>query len=525
MPLLKYILYASASVALFYLTYRIISLKTMNFRHARIYLLLSICLSLLIPLSDYRIETGLSSHKVKSAVITHYDVSSTDEAVTSTRHASIEQNEETKADLLHIAWSIYLFVASLLIIRMILMLSVLVKEFITSIKVYREDYVLLYNHRFRHTISFFRWIFVNPACTEEELEQIIAHERIHVSQWHSFDIVLIELIAAVMWFNPFVWMMKSSLQLVHEYLADEGALDTGINRIKYQVLLINQIAEERLIALSSSFNNSLIKKRITMMSHSPIQKKSIIRLLAVLPAAFLIFMLTALFNGFFTENAQASGPEMFSVINKANGLPNSLPSLPPDTVFKKTIIKKISSANPADTLIEEIEEIITGDDVSKEMEIIWHTSDKKHHAIIDTVHTGKVDRHEFRVFVESGKATDSKSHSGYFYQTTDTCVVVKEFRQDGDTVKHVKVIKHNDDDDVVEIKHDKKVIIRHSSDGDSDVLYIIDGKELTGRDAIKSINADEIDTISVLKGDKARQYSDKGYEAVFVITTKSNRKK
>ncbi len=54
-------------------------------------------------------------------------------------------------------------------------------------------------------------------------------------------------------------MMRKSLQLVHEYQADEGALSTGIDKLKYQALLVNQVAEERLVSLSTGFNHSLIK--------------------------------------------------------------------------------------------------------------------------------------------------------------------------------------------------------------------------------------------------------------------------
>jgi len=108
---------------------------------------------------------------------------------------------------------------------------------------------------------------------------------------------LIELLSAVMWFNPLVWMMKNSVQLVHEYLADEGVLNTGTDKLRYQALLINQIAEERLICLSSSFNHSLIKKRMIMMTKSKFNRGSKLKIFALIPLATILFIGVACING------------------------------------------------------------------------------------------------------------------------------------------------------------------------------------------------------------------------------------
>ncbi len=100
--------------------------------------------------------------------------------------------------------------------------------------------------------------------------------------------------------------MKSSIQLVHEYLADEGALSTGIDKLKYQALLINQVTEERLICLSSNFNHSLIKKRMIMMTKSKNNYQNKKRILALLPLSVILFITTAFFNGLFPEETKGS---------------------------------------------------------------------------------------------------------------------------------------------------------------------------------------------------------------------------
>jgi gliding motility-associated protein GldM len=85
--------------------------------------------------------------------------------------------------------------------------------------------------------------------------------------------------------------------MVHEYLADEGVLNTGTDKFRYQALLINQVAEESLICLSSGFNHSLIKKRIVMMTKSNPSQVSKLRILTLIPLAIVLFIAVACFNG------------------------------------------------------------------------------------------------------------------------------------------------------------------------------------------------------------------------------------
>lgn len=320
------------------------------------------------------------------------------------------------------------------------------------------------------------------------------------------------------------------MQLIHEYLADDGALKTGINPFRYQALLINQIAEERILILSSSFNNSLIKKRIKMITKSKNQGKPLLNLLAIIPVAILIFILTSAFNGVFSEEA-ATGNATFSLVSTNQVYPDNIVN-PPDTIIKKTIIKKISSENPNDTIVTEKEEIITGDDAIYEVETLRHGGKGKHVIVIDDddniSHVRDGERREVRVHVTAGRDTlhevhgERHSESKYEVHVINSDATVEEI-EIGDSVKHVKVIRR---DNGKEVSKDKKVIIRHS-DGreDSDILYIIDGKEFTGEEALKNIDPDQIESISVYKDENVSKYTARDYEGVIVIITKKGKKK
>jgi TonB family protein len=115
--------------------------------------------------------------------------------------------------------------------------------------------------------SFFRWIFVNPqAQSEEQLQEIMTHERAHVEQWHSLDIVLMELLAIACWPNPFVWLMRREVRLNLEYLADERVVEAGSERKAYQYHLLGLAYGKNVATVCNNFNVLPLKLRIRMMN-------------------------------------------------------------------------------------------------------------------------------------------------------------------------------------------------------------------------------------------------------------------
>lgn len=139
--------------------------------------------------------------------------------------------------------------------------------------------------------SFVNFIFIsNKEYPEAELTKIISHEKIHIQQKHSIDLILVELFFAFQWFNPFVWFHKKAIKITHEYLADLGALNSGIDLTGYQYSLLNQVLSENNIEMTSTYNLS-IKKRIEMMMKKRSTKLAALKLGIALP--ILIFLLSA----------------------------------------------------------------------------------------------------------------------------------------------------------------------------------------------------------------------------------------
>jgi len=139
--------------------------------------------------------------------------------------------------------------------------------------------------------SFFSVLFVNASVSSDKNENpVIQHEMAHARQFHSTDILLLELVKILQWFNPFLYILQRFLKETHEYLADEAVLEQNSDSAGYRLLLLSQVFGIQ-PGISNYFNHSLIKKRFTMMSKekSPFVRQ--VRYLLVVPmTALLIFI-------------------------------------------------------------------------------------------------------------------------------------------------------------------------------------------------------------------------------------------
>jgi TonB family protein len=140
--------------------------------------------------------------------------------------------------------------------------------------------------------SFFSYVFVNPSVTDIETKEIMNHELVHIRQKHWFDLLLVELLCTIQWFNPIVWIYVRFIRQNHEYLADEVALQRTSDPAVYRAVLLNQIVGAPVVSLTNSFNYSLNKKRFNMMKNiisSPYRKMKILLILPVFAIVLYAF--------------------------------------------------------------------------------------------------------------------------------------------------------------------------------------------------------------------------------------------
>lgn len=135
----------------------------------------------------------------------------------------------------------------------------------------REGYQLVASH-LPQAFSFFNWIFIPHSLTKENDSLIIEHEKAHIRLGHSLDIFLSEVYIILFWFNPLVYAYRKSLKSIHEYQADAWVLKGDVKTSSYLQALLQNIEVQTTHNLYTYFNQSLIKKRIDMITKRPTRK-------------------------------------------------------------------------------------------------------------------------------------------------------------------------------------------------------------------------------------------------------------
>jgi hypothetical protein len=117
---------------------------------------------------------------------------------------------------------------------------------------------------------------------------------VHIRQKHTLDLILLEGMTIMQWFNPFIWMYRRSLKGIHEYLADEGVILKGTGISAYQKMLLDQVMGIQLNDLTNNFNQSLLKRRFIMMNRRKSGFTVLLKPLLALPVIFLVMMIFSL---------------------------------------------------------------------------------------------------------------------------------------------------------------------------------------------------------------------------------------
>ena len=141
--------------------------------------------------------------------------------------------------------------------------------------------------------SFCSFIVMNHSDYEAHEAAVLAHERGHIRLHHSCDVLLVDLLTALQWFNPAMWMLCQDLRAIHEYEADGAVLSQGINARQYQYLLITKAASIGGYSIANGISHSTLKNRITMMLHKKSPRSSFLKLLALIPIVGVALALNA----------------------------------------------------------------------------------------------------------------------------------------------------------------------------------------------------------------------------------------
>jgi TonB family protein len=279
-----YLLQSAAILAILYTVYWFFLRKDTFFHVNRFYLVTSLLLSLAIPLFDIRLFT---SGPVTPVIVLLDPVLITPEKV--------ERVASGHLSIFEIAGVIYLtgvVIFSARFIVQLVQLLIIVRKY----KITRQDGAnLVFVDKGYSPFSFFNLIFIRKEYyIDVKLTPVIAHEKIHIQQFHTLDLLLVEIANIIQWFNPFSWFLGRSVKNVHEFLADEGVLKKGFHKKDYQALILNEAMGLQLNNLTNNFNVSLLKTRIKMMTKTRSASWTLIKVGFALPAIFaVVFLFTA----------------------------------------------------------------------------------------------------------------------------------------------------------------------------------------------------------------------------------------
>ncbi|MCE7992891.1 MAG: hypothetical protein HEP71_12960 [Roseivirga sp.] len=205
--------------------------------------------------------------------------------------------------------AIYAFGAVVLLIKLIgEIIATLWKASRHSDKIEDDGAVIVNMNSPIAPCSFFRYIFINPASYDyDTYEQILNHEKIHVNKGHTVDLLLSELAVVLLWFNPFVWMLRKEVEKNIEYQTD-GILVDASSEVKesYQLNLVRIACDTQPLAITTNYNQSLIKQRILKMNNKKSNHHSYWKYAFIAP---LIFALVVMLNKPNVSYAQGAQPE------------------------------------------------------------------------------------------------------------------------------------------------------------------------------------------------------------------------
>lgn len=260
-------------------------------QYNRYYLLLTVAVSISIPFLQIPIYFDASeTEPVFIKTLTVFSVGSFNEEFI----VSGNFEKATWFTWKNIFSSLYILAGMLLFIRFVISLLYVLR----LTRVYPGEKID--NIRFINTdepsspFSFFRWLFWNRdiELNSDQGQQIFRHELFHIRQKHSWDVMVLEIITLIFWINPFFHSLKKEIKAIHEFLADQFAVQEN-REWDYAELLLMQVLKSPGTRLTNPFFHNQIKRRIAMLTTSKKPGYQYLRKIMVLPMAAIVIVLFA----------------------------------------------------------------------------------------------------------------------------------------------------------------------------------------------------------------------------------------
>ena len=508
---LVYILKSALCLAAFYLFYRLLLSRETFHRFNRLALLGVLLLSCMLPLAEVSMkhpsEVGQTMLSLEQWLLM---MAAAPVAETVPDAAHVEVPWVQGLLLVYVAGAVFFVLrGGYSLLRLLALLRSAKREDAAGHVSGCKGVCLLVHDRPIAPFSWMRCVVISRKDLEEDGRAILTHELAHIRRGHSWDLLLADVCITLQWFNPAAWLLKQELQSVHEYEADEAVLASGVNAKEYQLLLIKKAVGTRLYSLANSFNHSKLKKRITMMTKRKSSPWARAKYLYVLPLAAIAVVAFARpeVSGVASEIAAAKVSDLSAIV-KGN-VPESVVSQP-DTLVTSRLKDKVADA-VAHEGVDQSPEFPGGSGALRK-----YVKDNMRHPLVDT-RSGNVII-QFTVD-EEGRVVNPKLLRG----------LDEEF--DAEAIRLVEAMPRwkpgMKDGKPVPVQFTLPIFFpsvlaeQLSTPEVKEPVVVVDGKVMEW-DAFKAqVSPDKIESITILKGDKATAYGTRGVEnGVIMVKTK-----
>ena len=291
--IIGHLLPITAGIVVLWVVYRLLFSNSNRLQFNRLFLISAMLFSLALPFVG--LQMGQSAPQVAHLKQNLLHGTMLDEIVitpggeTTLPEVEVAPDAPQKAQIngWRILGGLYLIGVGVMALLFFFKLGKIIVLVIRSPKEKRDGYTAVFTGKEQGSFSFFRYAFF-PG--ENVSPDIVRHERSHIAHGHSWDVLFVEAMMILQWFNPFIYLYKKELQSLHEYQADRDVVSTGVDKKNYMMLILQQCTAVDFSGMSNNFSLILTKKRIKMITRNEKAKGLWWRLLATLPVLAVLLI-------------------------------------------------------------------------------------------------------------------------------------------------------------------------------------------------------------------------------------------
>ena len=483
-PIIMYLLKANGLLLFFWLFYRLFLRKETFYTSIRWYFISAIILSLSIPFFTY----------TKTIIIEQEYVNyQTDLLQNIPFNPNIQQIEPSfweKIDWQNILIYVIALISFFFIIRSIFHITKLFLN-IKHLKSLNKTNIKITTNQ-KNVYSFYRWIVVpENKISSADFEMILAHENIHLNQKHTFDLILIELVSCVFWFNPLIKKFQKDINTNLEFIVDEKMI-SNFEPVLYQKSLLNEQNSFSLTYINA-FNTNDLKKRIIQLNTQKSRNMKELKFLVAAPVLASFFMLfqietVAQIQTIEVENLNKS--EEFTYVVKEDFSKEDFQNLSKELKEKFNIDFDVKKVDYKNNLITAIDYTLRNKDLKiSTSETLSNKSIKPFMIVINLNNKPPFKVEKYYEKTQYAYTVDNEVDLDFFISENEW--------KDKSWIKKVST--------------------------NQKALYIIDGKKVTETE-VRSLDPDQIMSINVHRDEETKKKHDENADNIIIIKTKKNLK-